>query len=283
MPSLHSLLKDHRAQMTPRLRLVDGHRDRMLEKVNQVEQQPNAAAGCNDEQVWTYLLACGYAVVGARGVAKLARLLTGDDDLSVPARSAIWLEHRPNTPRPETSLAEKPLEGEGRSHIDLSIGNIASEYGNTSGIDLAGPADSGSWICFCEMKWEADIEAGVRHDDQRNQLIRIIESALYFRNESRYAGRVYVSLVTPESSKNDSAKLYHHKFNEYQLDNGLILEELRNCKLRLLPGFDAATRIDALRLQWQTFDHLFEEMPGSETGDGIKRFWEKHSKYLNAR
>lgn len=268
MPSLHSLLSEHEAQINQHLRLVASSRGHPLGKIRRIEQQSTV---CKDEEVWTYLLACGYAIAGARGVASLAEQLTGNCRLSLPEDPAIWLEYRPMTPRLR----------EARSHIDLSIGNIAVDAGTKGGIALAGGPDSTPWVCLCEMKWESDIQPGVENDPHRNQLIRIIESALYYGWPNSALDEVYVTLVTPVRFRNEARKLYYRKFNEYESDKGRILDELRNCRLLRRGSFDAADRIEHLRgLRWKTFEELFAAIPDSPISAGIKQFRKDYGKYL---
>lgn len=270
MASLHSLLTDHQPQIDEHLRLVAGSRGHPLGKIGRIEQQ---AGVCKDEEVWTYLLACAYAIDGARGVASLAEQLTGSPRLSLPEEPAIWLEYRPMTPR----------IGEARSHMDLSIGNIAVDAGTKGGIAPVGGPEATPWVCFCEMKWESDITPGVANDPKRNQLIRVIESGLYYGWPDSTLAEVYITLVTPGRFRDDTRKLYHRKFNEYTADKGRILEELRNCRLRRRDGFDAATRISALQLRWLTFEELFAALPPSPLCAGIRQFRKTHGDYLNAR
>ena len=271
MPSLHSRLSDHKTQIKEHLRLSSSSRGHPLGKIRRIEQQSTV---CKDEEVWTYLLACGYAIDGADSVERLAELLTGNPDLPKMQQPAIWLEFGPMTPRMD----------EYRSHIDLAVGNITSD-GTKSGIKLAGKAEADSWVCLCEMKWEADISPGVTHDERRNQLIRIIDSALYFHNETGYVRQAYVALVTPAVFKYKShhARLYQYKLEEYCDDLDNIVKDLHNCRLRRRDGFDAATRIDALQLRWKTFEDLFAAVPPSPISEGIAEFRRIYGSYLNAR
>ena len=270
MSSLHSRLSDHQPQIDEHLRLVAGSRGHPLGKIGRIEQQ---SGGCKDEEVWTYLLACAYAIDGAEGVAQLTTLLTGNPRLSRPEDPAIWLEYRPMTPR----------IGEARSHMDLSIGNIAVDAGTKGGIAPVGGPDATPWVCFCEMKWESDITPGVANDPNRNQLIRVVESGLYCGWANSTLDEVYITLVTPSRFRDDPRKLYHRKFNEYTADNGRILEELRSCQLLRRGNLDAATRINALQLRWQTFDDLFAAIPESPISAGIAEFRQKYGSYLNTR
>ena len=75
MTPLAQLLEDNWREIKPRLRL--GY-VRKNDLVHRLEKWEDAASGeFGDEQVWTYLAACGYAIAGTDGVARLARILTG--------------------------------------------------------------------------------------------------------------------------------------------------------------------------------------------------------------
>ena len=227
----------------------------------------------NNEETWTFLAACSYAVHGHDGVAKLAKLLTGRADLPASEDSKIWLEFRPMTPRFKES----------RTHLDLALGAIAPENATKGGIELGQFSGAEPWICFCEMKWESDISEGVTNDKNRNQLIRVIESALYFRRKGVFAERVHVALVTPAVFKDGIAedKLYRRKFREYESNRVRVLEDLETCRLQPRNKFNAAERIEALSLRWPAFDELFEGAPNNAVSEAIREFWQKYGSYLN--
>ena len=50
-----------------------------------------------DEQLWTFLAACGYAIAGSQGVRRITKILTGTDFDQPDLR--IWLEAMPMPPR----------------------------------------------------------------------------------------------------------------------------------------------------------------------------------------
>ena len=226
----------------------------------------------NNEETWTFLAACGYAIDGPGRVALLTEILTGRSGLPLPEPPKVWLEYRPVTPR----------RGEGRTHLDLAVGNIIAEAGTKGGIELVSEGLTKTWICFCEMKWESDISPWTTNDENRNQLVRVIESALYFQKAGIFADEVYVSLVTPEAFKADqsSEKLYQRKFAEYECSYLNILEDLNNCRLPSRNQFDAGDRIDALSLRWPTYDDLFNGLPASAVSNRLREFWSRYGNYL---
>ena len=270
MATLVSLLDENRGAINRSLRLCKENWESLLRACD--SELLHRRGWLNDEEVWTFLAACGYAIVGRDGVALLTEKLTGQAGLPQLDIPQIWLEFQPMTPRID----------EGRTHLDLAVGSIAPEKGTKGGIDLAINEATKSWICFCEMKWESDISPDTANDEKRNQLVRVIESALYFQKRGAFSDEVYVSLVTPEAFKGTLGfeKLYRSKFSEYESDNFNILEDLRNCVLRPRDQFDAAERIDALSLRWTTYDALFDGFPASAISDGLKEFWNRYGSYL---
>jgi hypothetical protein len=164
-----------------------------------------------DERVRTFLLACGYAAAKEIGVATLTEVLTGlvpshaaaseplhgteaGSALAMAAEGRMWLEAMPIP----------SLKREGNTHVDLALGTIARRDNTDSGIELAGVKSP--WVCFCEMKWCADISPDVKHFVHRNQLLRVIENALCFQTNGRCADQVFVTLVTPAYLRNAPIK-----------------------------------------------------------------------------
>lgn len=208
-----------------------------------------------DEQIWTFLVGCGYAAAGVEGVSLLSQILTGKAESS--ESNKIWFEVLPIPPR----------EYEGNTNLDLAVGNITDRGDTRSGIQLLEEEDT--WICFCEMKWNSDISTTVSYDLHRNQLIRVIENALCFQDkQGRYAKEVFVSLVTPAMFYNNEYKsrLYQYKYFEYKdaVDN--ILKDLHACNLKkrhnenwFYPE-DINEQVNCLTLNWITYEHLFEKL-----------------------
>ena len=262
MPSLACLIKKHRAEITKRLHLSCGRWCRLPERIAKCEEEQV----CEDEQLWTFLAACGYAIAGAEGVKKLTKILTGSD-LPQPDCAKIWMEVLPFPPR----------KNEGNTNLDLALGTIIKKNETKSGIKLGGQSPSCSWICFCEMKWYGDISTRVKCDVHRNQLARVIENALSFNGSGRYPDCVYVALVTPEVFKDLDVKsrLYQHKFEEYNKpsrDN--LLKDLEKCVLEKNEcSNNVADRVDRLKLSWPTYDEIFAEIPDSAISKELKKFW----------
>ncbi len=175
---LVSALREARPSIEKFLRTTDQEwrwASEVLKKV--AVQDPDEV---HDEKLWTWLLACGYAAGGPRGVLRLAGGLTGLD--SGDDQHAIWFEVQPPSPR----------RGEGNTHLDLALGDLALREGTDGGIQ---PAPGASWVCFWEMKWYSDLSTKVTHDLHRNQLAHVIENAVAFA--SAPLDQVHVVLVTP--------------------------------------------------------------------------------------
>ena len=272
MKPLSDLLEEHRDEIGRRLHLGYVHWQDLVSKPE--IQEPHASGPLGDEQVWTFLVGCGYAMAGAEGLAKLTNVLTGMD-LPQPDDARIWLEVLPLPPR----------NGEGNTHVDLAIGSITRRGNSRSGINLG--RDPQSWICFCEMKWRSDISCSVTHDPDRNQLARVIENALCFQGEGGYSDEVHVALVTPAVFKEPGGgygdhKVYQGLFREYESDRARLRHDLDACRLekRNMPDWkyppDIAGRGDRLKLRWPTYEELFAGIPASPISEDLQRFWETY-------
>lgn len=241
----------------------------------------SGSSPCVDEALWTFLVACGYAMGGLDGVGKMSTILTGTD-LATPSDAKIWLEAQPHSPRYQSGSKRR----EGNTHVDLAIGSIAPrEDESDSGIELANHSDS--WVCFCEMKWYSDISPRVTHDLHRNQLIRVIENTICFQSSGRYVNDAYVTIVTPAVFKNRSSgsRLYWYKFKEYESSDENILRDIKSCCMDKTNNehwhypSDISERLKVLKFRWVTFDDLFDNIPDSSISQGIKSFWKERSEY----
>ena len=271
--SLYVLLKENTCTINERLFHPNffGSDHSFLEKKKKVI---SGSGPCNHEKLWTFLVACGYAMGGLDDVTRLSKILTGVD-LPHTNNSRIWLEASPLPPR-------KP---ERNTSLDLAIGSISQREPTKSGIGLS--ECSTSWICFCEMKWNSDISESVEHDPRRNQLIRVIENALCFQGKGKYAERTQVTLVTPAVFKDgfSESRIYQSKFREYQSSASDILKDLdsshmekRSSKDWRYPS-DIDERVEMLELRWVTFYELFDGIPDSPIREPLKTFWIKRKGY----
>lgn len=249
-----------------------------------------------DERVRTFVLACGYAAARERGVAALTEVLTGltlcEPGASESARPSGPSEAGPvpATPtEPRIWLAAAPipsLKREGDTHVDLALGTIAHRDKTDEGIELANLKST--WVCFCEMKWCADISPDVKHFVHRNQLLRVIENALCFQKNGHCADQVFVTFVTPAHLRNAPVKsrLYHYKYEEYSTDKRAILWDLmgasRMDERRHEPGWfypsSLPERVEKLTLRWVTYDDLLERLPDSAIRQDVLEFWEQAEK-----
>jgi hypothetical protein len=83
--------------------------DDLVARVERQEAKPKQ--DFYNEQIWTFLVACGFALPSG-GVAQLAHRLVGEEQ-STPC-SKIWFESLPNSPRVK----------EGNTRVDLAVGAI---------------------------------------------------------------------------------------------------------------------------------------------------------------
>ncbi|MGQ9573193.1 MAG: hypothetical protein ACUVV3_08425 [Dehalococcoidia bacterium] len=272
MDSLAQALKAHRSKITSYLHMGYAVWDDLITRAEREERK--GSSDCVDEQLWTFLIACGYAVAGERGIAQLTGILTGSNQKSL-RNPKTWFEVLPTPPR----------KTEGETHLDLALGTITVREGTQSGIKLDDVASP--WVCFCEMKWYADISVGVTYDPRRNQLARVIENALCFQSSGKYAEEVYVALVTPLIFRNAALKsrLYQYKFEEYSTNPAHLIDDLNGCLLDknqqpdwVFPS-DLAQRVAGLSLRWVTYDELFQSLPDSPIAAELKNFWRQHGNY----
>ncbi|MBT9149515.1 MAG: hypothetical protein AAGB97_09135 [Dehalococcoidia bacterium] len=272
MNSLAEILMEYHDEITKYLYIGYARWDDMINRIER--QERTSSHDFADEQIWTFLVGCGYAIAREQGVAMLTRTLTGSNQRE-PTNPKIWFEVLPIPPR----------EGEGETHLDLALGIIAGRKGTESGIELDDVESS--WICFCEMKWYSDISISVTYDIHRNQLARVIENALCFQRSGKYAEKVYVTLVTPSIFRNASLKsrLYQYKFEEYNTNQTCLIDDLNACVLEendqpdwSFPS-DLTQRVMSLSLRWATYDELFENLPDSAIVTRLDNFWRQHGNY----
>ena len=272
MSTLAELLDTYRDAITEYLYIGYARWDNLIGRIAKQETKP--VHDFADEQVWTFLVGCRYAMARAEGTRVLTKTLTGSDQ-PTPSICKIWFEVLPIPPR----------KGEGNTHIDLALGTITSRDETKSGIKLDDVESS--WVCFCEMKWYSDIAMNVNYDIHRNQLARVIENALCFQGFGRYAEKVYVTIVTPSIFQEPCAKsrLYQYKFEEYNASPTHLMDDLRACDLEenrqsnwSYPS-SLMRWIDTLSLRWVNYDELFEQhLPTSDISSELYMFW-KQNKY----
>lgn len=271
MNSLAEVLMNHHDEITKYLYIGYARWDDLISRVERQERKPSDDFA--DEQIWTFLVGCGYAIGGEDGVARLTKSLTSSN-YKVPTNPRIWFEVLPIPPR----------KGEGETHLDLALGTIARRNGTESGIELENVESS--WICFCEMKWYSDISYNVSYDQHRNQLVRVVENALCFQNRGKFAEKIHVVLVTPKIFQEASTKsrLYQYKYGEYYSDPSRIRGDLDVCQLdrndRVNWNYpsDIQDRISKLSLGWISYEALFKGMPMSGISDELKRFVAENNK-----
>lgn len=233
--------------------------DDLAARVERQESSPKS--DFYDEQIWTFLVACAYAL-GSGGAAHLARALVGETQ--PVASHKIWFETLPDSPRVQ----------EGNTRVDLAVGAIKLRPGTQSGIEF--DRDSGTWIALCECKWYSDIDTRVSYDLHRNQLLRVIENALCFQGSGAFPERVHAVLVTPAVFRERAIKsrLYQYKLHEYRSDPATMLDELSSCCLRRSAAYpvDLNARLKSLKLSWVTYQELLRDAPESALREPLLEF-----------
>ena len=168
---------------------------------------------------------------------------------------------------------------EGNSEIDLMLGDLSNRKNTTAGVGYSQPDNSDGRACLVEAKWLSDIACKTTHDWERNQLARVIETALTFQGNLQFPDRIHVTLLTPAVFKNHrdqlGSRLYCYKWHEYTNQCGRInadaikLDIDRSCipsrpagKVWSCPDLDQ--RLEKLHLHWVTYEDVINSMPETE-------------------
>jgi len=238
-----------------------------------------------DEQIWTFLVAYGYR----SAPAKLFEELTGKA-YTRPAECSSWLEMMPMPPR----RGGNGKGSEGNSNIDLIVGSIEMRDGTTSGVQY----HPGGPVCLVEAKWKSDIAVYTSHDPHRNQLARVIETAVTLqyhhvspKNQYKPAkpnpmpDDVYVTLLTParfKASKYPWSRLYAYKFHEYDKNRGALIKDIerqdvfgvekRMTKDWKYPEKSIRSRLQKVHLCWVTYEDLLSAMPDNKFRAAMAKF-----------
>jgi hypothetical protein len=223
-------------------------------KLERYEQFCDSKGGfLRDEQVWVYLLTNVYCFNGENHLAVLYKVLA---DNPPPEDCQFWIE----------ALPEPPRLKEGSSHIDIACGAICGREDTIGGIQYAPRGQRDDPVCFVEAKFLSDISVHTTHDPERNQLSRVIESALKMRSSvGSQPNKVVVSLLTPARFKKVSEpinRMYAYKFRSYQEKDNLSAELVS----------DAKKRLNSLTLRWVTFEELINATPQNQLKDSLLEF-----------
>lgn len=256
--------------VAPRDDLTDHAMTRLID----CESQDNLES-LDDEEIWTLLFVYGFVACGNQHLAPLAAALTRQQ-AAVPPRNA-HVEMMPYPPR-----KGKKGWSEKHSRIDLILGDIEPRSGTTAGVEYCPPDARAGWICLVEAKWLSDIATKTRHDCRRNQLARVIETALTLQRHGLSTcvpDQVHVTLLTPERFRTPTAagqgsRLYFYKFWEYctpegQVRTDAVFADIDCAEIPARPSSrmwrypDLGVALQKLRLHWVTYEQLWEAMPQS--------------------
>jgi len=225
-----------------------------------------------DEQVWTLLFVAGFFQQGD-GAALLYSALTGEAFMGETCK--CWLEMLPQPPR-------KGVKGrsESNSEIDISLGALSTRDGTKSGLEYGG--DGG--ICLVECKWLSDLSTHTTHDPVRNQLARVIESAVTLQSFDASTQTIlmpddiHVTLLTPSWFRDEAprSRFYGFLVEDYNFNTRRICEDIESCQIPARTRHlnwqypnDLAQRVSKVRLHWVTYKDLFRRMPDSGFKDKL--------------
>ncbi len=266
METLADTIRHNKAEIQRVLQVGYAVWDDLLDRVEREEaaakRRQETAQTCDfyDEQIWTFLVGCAYALAPSGPTQLAAQLI---ESQVVSPCSAIWFEVQPRSPRSK----------EGNTRVDLAVGGIRRRPGTESGIEYD-PALA-SWVALCECKWYSDIDIKVSYDKHRNQLLRVIENALFFQGDGTRPERVHVAIITPASFKKRTIKsrLYQYKFEEYKSGQNRIVEELEVCCLEPSKSYpDLRRALSTLELHWVTYQDLLRSAPESAIRSPLDKF-----------
>lgn len=233
----------------------------------------------HDEVVWTFLCTYGYVTESAQGIEQLGLVLTEQQGNLQTAFAS--LEMQPLPPRQGTSGAN-----EGNSEIDLIVGDVGMRGRQVSGVHYLSPNERNGWVCLVEAKYLSDIAAKTTYDPARNQMARVIETALTFQSAGSsgavYPQEVHFTLLTPHRFKsmnctNGGSRLYAYKFREYQSNSRALLEDIEAAAVprRVQRGWqypDLQQRLERLSLHWVTYEQMIHAMPEGDFKEALIQF-----------
>lgn len=74
MSSVAEILTNYHSELTKYLYIGYARWDDLIARIRREEQKPSADDFA-DEQIWTFLVACGYAMAREKGIARLPEIL----------------------------------------------------------------------------------------------------------------------------------------------------------------------------------------------------------------
>ena len=206
-----------------------------------------------NEKVFNYLVA--HALSSVRDQTELLELFV-PGSFPTPERLPIWYEAEPISCR----------EREGNTKVDLALGAICRRGETANGIafDRTGVG----WVCLVEAKLFSDCSTGVQHDQFRNQIARVIETAATFQTEGEFPERVAFTLLTPRGFRDSApARLYSSKYREYSSeDREALIEDVKRSSLPPRNGYQGwvyptasiESRLKRISLKWAAYEDVFE-------------------------
>ncbi|MBU8870746.1 MAG: hypothetical protein KOO60_07770 [Gemmatimonadales bacterium] len=276
--------QDLRSNVIPRRKLADQIVDRLEDYLVALQNPKNRASPLIDEQIWTFLFVYGFR----EEPNKLFECLTEHKE-PAPENCKSWLEMMPMPVR-QGSHEEG---SEGNTYIDLISGSIANRTGTKAGVQYRPPGP----VCLVEAKWKSDIAGYTTHDPQRNQLARVIETAVTLQHHTKGENldkptdeanakeklpeKVYVTLLTPKVFKVDSLpanRFYAYKYFEYRNQWQSLRHDIFCQHVPQRPSSDwtypsdISDRLNNINLCWVTYENLFLEMPPGDYKEALRCF-----------
>jgi len=228
---------------------------------NDIEKEIKKGSWKN-EKIWNYLIA--YLLNGTKGKKYLKKFLNNSIEIKTPKN--IWFEAQPISPR-----KGKSGKTEGNTRLDLAFGDIElrGKVGG-SGIRYNNSGKNNTWVCFIEAKLFSDCGISVSFDPMRNQITRVIENLLCFRNNNESPKEespknLFFTLLTPKDFyENPNTRLYGYKMQEYYpKNNNAIMKDINTLELvwrnKNINEEFLLEKLNSLEINWITYEDILIE------------------------
>ena len=232
-----------------------------------------------NEKVWSFLVA---DILSTSSNRNHYIELFCDSGIELDPDPDIWFEAMPAPPRTEKSGNPE------RTRVDLAFGNIKKRGDTGAGIEFY-QNKKDSWVCFVEAKLKEDVSPGTKHDDKRNQIIRIIDNLICFQKNCKFPQKLFFAMLTPRLYRDKpTKKLYASLMNRYKnpkyiMDDISLSQKPERHKPDWNYPEDPEDRIKLLKINWVTYEEILEKEYGIKRLDltSFEKVPEKIEKRFN--
>jgi hypothetical protein len=118
---LYNLLEKNKNEIIQYIHFGKASVDKLILRVK--KQLGNPKEDFYDEEVWTFIMCCGYAIRGKDGLQELSKQLSLNKKILF---DKLYIESLPYSPRIK----------EGNTNLNLAFGNLGIREGTKSGIEF---------------------------------------------------------------------------------------------------------------------------------------------------